>query len=202
MTSSDKWCRPLQAVCVFCGSRSGKPEYQEAARSLGALLARQGRTIIYGGGHVGLMGILADAALSEGGRVIGVIPQSLEDRELGHRGLTELYVVESMHHRKALMAQLSEAFIALPGGLGTYEEILETATWSLLGIQDKPLGFLNVNGFYDTMIRQIDHAAKEGFLLPEERELVLIDGDPERLIEKLGSFCRPGQPKWMTLKET
>jgi len=202
MTSGDKWCRPLTTVCVFCGSRSGKPEYQEAARNLGALLARQGRTLVYGDGHVGLMGILADAALAEGGRVIGVIPQSLEDRELGHRGITELHVVESMHHRKAMMAQLSEAFIALPGGLGTYEEILETATWSLLGIQDKPLGFLNVNGFYDAMISQIDHAEQEGFLLPEERELVLMDSNPDRLIEMLGTFCRPGQPKWMTLKET
>jgi uncharacterized protein (TIGR00730 family) len=188
---------------VFCGSRNGtEPVYTLAASHLGTLLARQGRTIVYGGGHVGLMGVLADAALAEGGRVIGVIPTSLQERELGHSGLTELNVVESMHHRKAMMAAKSDAFIALPGGMGTYEEILETATWSLLGIQDKPMGFLNVNGFYDPMIAQLDKALEAGFLLPDERELVLVDTDAERLISQLENFCRPGQPKWMSLKET
>lgn len=199
----DERCRNLGSICVFCGSRSGlHREFADAAREVGSLLARQGRTIVYGGGHVGLMGILADAALAEGGRVVGVIPTSLQDRELGHSGLTELHVVESMHHRKAMMAAKSDAFIALPGGLGTYEEILETATWSLLGIQDKPLGFLNVGGFYDPMIEQLDRAARAGFLLPDERALVLVDTDAANLVTRLENFCRPGQPKWMTLKET
>ncbi len=196
-------CHDLKSVCVFCGSRTGTdPAYAAAARAVGSLLARQGRAVVYGGGHVGLMGVLADAALAENGKVIGVIPQSLEDRELGHRGLTELHIVETMHHRKAMMAERSDAFIALPGGLGTYEEIFETATWSLLGIQDKPLGFLNVNGYYDPIIQQLDLAAEAGFLLPDERALVLVDDDPEALIHRLETFCRPGQPKWMTLKET
>lgn len=196
-------CHDLKSVCVFCGSRTGSnPAYTEAARTMGTLLARQGRTLVYGGGHVGLMGVVADAALAENGRVIGVIPQSLEDRELGHRGLTELHIVETMHHRKAMMAEKSDAFIALPGGLGTYEEIFETATWSLLGIQDKPLGFLNVNGFYDHIIEQLDRALADGFLKPDERALVLVDNDPEKLINRLETFCRPGQPKWMTLDES
>lgn len=196
-------CHDLKSVCVFCGSRTGSnPAYTEAARTMGTLLARQGRTLVYGGGHVGLMGVVADAALGENGRVIGVIPQSLEDRELGHRGLTELHIVETMHHRKAMMAEKSDAFIALPGGLGTYEEIFETATWSLLGIQDKPLGFLNVNGFYDHIIEQLDRALADGFLKPDERALVLVDNDPEKLINRLETFCRPGQPKWMTLDES
>lgn len=196
-------CRTLNSVCVFCGSRSGaRTAYAEAARAIGILLAQQGRTLVYGGGHVGLMGIVADAALAEGGTVVGVIPKSLEERELGHSGLTELHIVDTMHDRKAMMAARSDAFIALPGGLGTYEEILETATWSLLGIQDKPLGFLNVNGFYDPMIEQLDRATDAGFLLPDERALVLVHTDPASLVKLLESFCRPGQPKWMTLKET
>lgn len=196
-------CHVLKSVCVFCGSRTGNnPAYTAAARTVGTMLARQGRTLVYGGGHVGLMGVVADAALAGNGKVIGVIPQSLEDRELGHRGLTELHIVETMHHRKAMMAEKSDAFIALPGGLGTYEEIFETATWSLLGIQDKPLGFLNVNGFYDPIIQQLDHALADGFLMPDERALVLVDDDPEKLIHRLETFCRPGQPKWMSLDES
>lgn len=196
-------CRPLRSVAVYCGSRAGNhPAYADAARDMGQLLARQGRRIVYGGGHVGLMGILADAALAEGGIVFGVIPASLQQRELGHRGLTELHVVDSMHTRKAMMAENSDAFIALPGGVGTYEEILESATWSLLGIQDKPLGLLNVRGFYDPLIQQLDHAAKAGFLLPDERALVLDSKDCEDLVHQLAEFCRPGPPKWMEMDET
>ena len=193
----------LDTVAVFCGSRMGnRSEYSEAARQVGALLARQNRTVVYGGGHVGLMGVLADAALAEGGKVIGVIPESLQQRELGHDGLTVLHVVESMHDRKALMAEMSDAFIALPGGLGTYEEILEAATWSLLGIQDKPLGLLNVHGFYDALVSQLDKAAEVEFLLPDERSIVLVDSTAEGLLRQLETFERPGQPKWMTLDET
>lgn len=193
----------LKSVCVFCGSRMGNnPAYAEVAASMGRLLAGQARTVVYGGGHVGLMGALADGALAAGGTVIGVIPKSLQERELGHSGVTELHVVETMHDRKALMAEQSEAFIALPGGLGTYEEIFETATWSLLGIHNKPLGFLNVNGFYDLMEQQLDLATQEGFLLPEERELVLFDDDAERLLQRLDNFERTTAPKWMSLHET
>ena len=193
----------LKSVCVFCGSRMGNnPAYAEVATGMGRLLAEQGRTVVYGGGHVGLMGALADGALAAGGTVIGVIPKSLQERELGHSGVTELHVVETMHDRKALMAEQSEAFIALPGGLGTYEEIFETATWSLLGIHSKPLGFLNVNGFYDLMEQQLDLAMQEGFLLPEERELVLFDDDAERLLQRLDNFERTTAPKWMSLRET
>lgn len=193
----------LKSVCVFCGSRMGNnPAYAEVAASVGRLLAGQGRTVVYGGGHVGLMGALADGALVAGGTVIGVIPRSLQERELGHSGVTELHVVETIHERKALMAERAEAFIALPGGLGTYEEIFETATWSLLGIHNKPLGFLNVNGFYDLMEQQLDLATQEGFLLPEERELVLFDDDAERLLQRLDDFERSSAPKWMSLRET
>lgn len=193
----------ISSLCVYCGSRMGNsPVYLEAARDLGALLARRGITIVYGGGHVGLMGVLADAALAAGGQVVGVIPKALQEKELGHTGLTELHVVETMHVRKAMMAERADAFIALPGGLGTYEEIFETATWSLLGIQDKPLGFLNINGFYDSLIDQVERAAADGFLLPDERKLVLTDTTGEGLITQLENFVRPGKPKWMTLHES
>lgn len=195
-------CGHVQTLCVFCGSRAGvNPKYREIATEVGAMLARSGRRIVYGGGHVGIMGLLADAALAEGGHVIGVIPETLQARELGHGGLTQLHIVETMHQRKAMMAEMSDAFIALPGGLGTYEEILEAATWSLLGIQDKPLGLLNIAGFYDPLIAQLDLAEREGFLLPEERDLVLTDRDPTNLITRLETYCRPGRPKWMDIQD-
>jgi uncharacterized protein (TIGR00730 family) len=198
-----KGCAPLNSVCVFCGSRPGNdPAFAEAARHVGTLLARQGRRVVYGGGHVGLMGILADAALAEGGIVFGVIPAALQKRELGHKGLTELHIVDTMHQRKALMAEQSDAFMALPGGVGTYEEIMEAATWTLLGIQDKPLGLLNVRGFFDPLIRQLDHAAENGFMLPDERALILDSTSAEDLIHQLATFCRPGPPKWMGIEET
>lgn len=194
--------RPLSSICVFCGSRPGNdPVYLEAARTVGQLLARQGRRLVYGGGHVGMMGVLADAALAEGGTVVGIIPAALRDRELAHSSLTELRVVKSMHERKAMMAEESDAFIALPGGVGTYEEILEAATWSLLGFQDKPLGLLNVHGFFDSMIAQLDAAARAEFLLPDERAIMLDDVDPLALIARLESFTRSGPPKWMKMDE-
>jgi uncharacterized protein (TIGR00730 family) len=196
-------CAPIRSVCVFCGSRPGNhPAFAEAAQKIGALLARQGRRIVYGGGHVGLMGILADSAMAHGGTVYGVIPAALQQRELGHRSITELHIVDTMHQRKALMAEQSDAFIALPGGVGTYEEILEIATWSLLGIQDKPLGLLNVHGFYDSLIQQLDTAAKYEFMLPDERALILDSTTPEDLLRQLAAFCRPGPPKWMDMDET
>lgn len=203
----DPDCQPastiLSSICVFCGSRPGHdPVFAEAAQATGRLLARQGRRIVYGGGHVGMMGILADAALAEGGIVFGVIPEALQARELGHRGITELRIVSSMHERKALMAQQSQAFMALPGGVGTYEEILEAATWSLLGIQEKPLGLLNVKGFFDPLIEQLDTAARHGFMLPEERAIILDATTPEDLIRKLAAYQRTCPPKWMDISQT
>src|SRR4051812_40716759 len=176
----------LGSICVFCGSSPGlRPEYAIAAAMLGRLLAEQSIRLIYGAGNVGLMGVLADAALAAGGQVIGVIPQGLVDRELAHQGLTELRIVTSMHERKALMAELSGAFIALPGGLGTYEELCEVLTWAQLGIHHKPCGCLNVLGYFDPLIQMLDHAVAEGFLSPENRRLLLMDDDVENLLQGL-----------------
>ena len=155
----------LQSLCVFCGSSVGaRPEYAAAAAELGTLLARRGIRVVFGAGHVGLMGVVADAALAAGGQAIGVIPQLLVDRELAHRGLTELRIVGSMHERKALMVALSDAFIALPGGLGTLEELVEVVTWAQLGLHRKPCGLLNVDGYHDPLIAFLDRAVEEGFV--------------------------------------
>jgi uncharacterized protein (TIGR00730 family) len=159
--------------------------YTEAARAVGRLLCRRGVELVYGGGNVGLMGVLADACLAEGGRVIGVIPQALVDKEVAHQGLTELRVVSSMHERKAAMAELSDAFAALPGGYGTWEELFEMLTWTQLGIQRKPCGLLNVNGYYDPLLELADQAVSEGFLREVNRELLLSDDEPERLLDRL-----------------
>jgi uncharacterized protein (TIGR00730 family) len=187
----------LRRICVFCGSSSGvRPVYQQAAQTVGQLLCRRGIELVYGGGHVGLMGIVADACLSEGGRVIGVIPQALADREVAHTGLTELRIVGSMHERKALMADLSEAFMSLPGGYGTWEEFFEVLTWSQLGIQGKACGVLNVDGYYDPLLQMADRALSEGFLRDAHRDLLLSDSDPERLLDRLSSYAAPTVDKW------
>lgn len=187
----------LKRICVFCGSSSGvNALYTEAAQAVGRLLCRRGVELVYGGGNVGLMGVLADACLAEGGRVIGVIPQALVDREVAHRGLTELRVVSSMHERKAVMAELSDAFAALPGGYGTWEELFEMLTWTQLGIQRKPCGLLNVNGYYDPLLELADQAVSEGFLREVNRELLLSDDEPERLLDRLsrsGPECPGGR---------
>ncbi len=184
--------RMLRRIAVFCGSSSGAHSiYEHAARAVGRLLGRRGFELVYGGGNVGLMGALADACLHEGGRVIGVIPQSLADRELAHRGLTELRVVGSMHERKAVMADLSDAFVALPGGFGTWEEFFEMLTWSQLGLQRKPCALLNVNGYYDPLLELADRALAEGFVRDVNRGLLLSDIDPERLLERLGHYVVP-----------
>lgn len=166
------------SVCVFCGSSpGGHPGYEQAARELGAALARAGETVVYGGASVGLMGALADAALGEGGRVVGVIPQSLVDREVAHPALSELEVVSGLHERKARMAELSDAFLALPGGAGTLEELFEVYTWAQLGLHDKPLVLVNVRGYFDALLGFLDHAEAEGFLAPAQRDrLALADG--------------------------
>lgn len=179
----------MNRICVFCGSNSGvRSEYAETARALAAILAEHKLGIVYGGGNVGLMGVLADAALGVGGEVIGVIPQSLLDKEVGHRGVTQLLVVETMHERKALMNDLSDAFVALPGGFGTLDEFFEVLTWSQLGFHGKPCALLNVAGYYDRMLAMLDHAVAEGLLRPAHRELVIADTDPSRLMMRLNAL--------------
>jgi uncharacterized protein (TIGR00730 family) len=173
-------------LCVFCGSSSGiDPKYAEAARAFGALLARSGYGVVYGGGHVGLMGVVADAALAAGGSVIGVIPQKLVDRELAHRGLTELHVVSTMHERKALMASLSNGFVALPGGIGTLEEFFEVWTWAQLGYHEKPLGLLDVDGFYSPLLEFLARACDLGFIHRSELTRIKHETDPRLLLERL-----------------
>ena len=176
----------LRSIAVFCGSSSGVAStYREAAREVGWLLGQRAIRLVYGGGHVGLMGVVADACLNAGGRVIGVIPQALADKEVAHRGLTELRVVGSMHERKAVMAELSDAFLALPGGYGTWDELFEALTWSQLGIQNKACGVLNVNGYYDSMIAMVNRAEAEGFIRGPHRDSLLSDTDVSRLLDRL-----------------
>jgi uncharacterized protein (TIGR00730 family) len=176
----------LKHVCVFCGSNPGlRADYRIAAQSLAVALARQGLGLIYGGGNVGLMGHVADAMLQAGGQVIGIIPRALRDKEVAHHGVTELRVVESMHQRKAMMNELSDAFIALPGGFGTLDEFFEILTWSQLGIHAKPCGLLNVAGYYDGLLAMLDHAVIEGFLWPAHRRLVIAEHDADVLLQQL-----------------
>jgi uncharacterized protein (TIGR00730 family) len=176
----------MKRVCVFCGSRSGtSPAYAEAARSLGRLLVARGLGLVFGGGHVGLMGAIADAVLAAGGKAIGVIPQGLVNRELAHAGCTTLHVTQSMHDRKALMADLSDAFIALPGGCGTLDETFEILTWAQLGLHSKPIGLLNVEGFYDGLLAYLEHTARQGFIKPADRGLLLHAAQPEELLAQL-----------------
>lgn len=190
-------------ICVFCGSNSGNNgAYIEAAVSLGSLFAREGITLVYGGGSVGLMGQLADAVLHSGGEVIGVIPHALWAREVGHRGLTDLRIVETMHERKAMMADLADAFIALPGGLGTFEEIFEIWTWAQLGLHAKPLGFLDINGYYAPLMQFLDRAVKEGFVREEHRATALVDADAASLLKKFDAWKPPKVQKWITRDET
>jgi uncharacterized protein (TIGR00730 family) len=179
-------CPALRSICVFCGSSVGmRPEYSLAAAEIGRLLGTRSIRLVYGGGNVGLMGVLADAALAADGEVIGVIPQMLVDKELAHRGLSELRIVASMHERKALMADLSDAFIALPGGLGTFEELCEILTWSQLGIHTKPVGCLNVQGYFDPLLALLDRAVNERFLGPAQRRLLLTADEPQQLLAAL-----------------
>lgn len=176
-------------ICVFAGARDGaRPAYASAARELGRVIATRGHGIVYGGGRVGLMGILADAGLEHGARVTGVIPTALATREVAHAGLSELIVVGTMHERKAKMAALSEAFIALPGGYGTLEELAEVVTWVELGFLQKPLGLLDVEGFWQPYLALLDHFAAEGFIGTDERKLVVFDSEPERLVSRLGAL--------------
>lgn len=189
------------AVCVFCGASNGsRPEYAAAARRLGELIAEAGSTVVYGGGRVGLMGTVAEGALSRGGRVVGVITEQLMDRELGHRGIAELIVVRTMHERKALMADRATAFVSLAGGLGTFDELFEILSWAQLGIHAKPVGLLNTLGFYDAMITMIEHAAREGFLRMNHREEIAVDADPGALLGKLERYTPKG-PRFVPTPE-
>ena len=188
----------IESLCVFCGSSSGsRPQYKLVAEELGALLAGKKIRLIYGGGIVGLMGAIADACLAAGGAVTGVIPQALMDKEIAHRDLTELHVVKSMHERKAMMAELAGAFVALPGGFGTLEEFFEVLTWSQLGLQQKACGLVNVLCYNDSLLSLADRAVEEGFLPAAHRKLVLAADTPSELLELLMNFKPSMVPKWI-----
>ncbi len=176
----------MKRLCVFCGSRTGlDPVYADETRRLGHAMARRGIGLVFGAGNVGLMGILADAVRTGGGETIGVIPKALVERELAHQSLTDLRVVESMHDRKALMAGLSDAFLALPGGYGTLDELFEILTWAQLHFHDKPIGLLNVAGFFDPLLAWIDRAIADDFVKPKNRELLRVDNDVEKMLDRL-----------------
>jgi uncharacterized protein (TIGR00730 family) len=185
---------------VFCGSNSGAdPVYADAARAFAKEAVSRGLELVYGGGKVGLMGILADTVLEAGGRIVGVIPRTLAGREVAHAHLTHLHIVDSMHQRKALMASQADTFVALPGGFGTFEEFFEAITWTQLGIHSKPCGLLNVAGFYDPLITFLDHATHEHFIRDEHRQLVVHDTEPSLLLDRLAAFVPPNVPKWMSV---
>ena len=185
-------------LCVYCGTGVGAdPAYLAAAQAAGAYLAAQGIGVVYGGAKVGLMGAVADAALAGGGRVTGVMPRSLVEREIAHLGLSSMHVVESMHERKALMAELSDGFVALPGGPGTLDEIVEQWTWGLLGIHAKPSGFLNVNGYFDPLLEMVRRMAAEGFVEPRHADMLAFESSIEALVKRLRGYRAPA-PKWAT----
>jgi hypothetical protein len=189
----------MRHVCVFCGSNAGvRAEYAETACRLGRALASRGLRLIYGGGHVGLMGAVADAVLAAGGEVVGVIPQALVDKELAHTGLTELRIVATMHQRKAVMADLSDAFVALPGGFGTCDELFEILTWAQLGMHAKPIALLNSAGYFNALLAWLEHTVREGFVRPGHRRLLLETADPERLLDLLSAYHPiPEKTKWI-----
>ena len=188
----------LDTICVFCASSPGAdPRYVAATQSFGELLARSGRRIVYGGGNTGLMGALADAALAAGGEIIGVMPRHLVDREVAHMGLTRLDIVESMHERKARLAEMADGFVALPGGLGTLEEFTEIWTWGQLGLHRKPYGLLDVAGYYSSLLTFLDHAVAERFVRPEHRAMVRVADEPAALLAAMEAAPPPAMPKWL-----
>jgi len=196
--------RERNHVCIFCGSSVGaRPIYAEAARRVGRALAERGLGMVYGGGSTGLMGTTADACLAAGGRVVGVIPEPLTLKEITHHGLTELHVVSGMHERKALMAVRSSAFLTLPGGVGTFEEFFEILTWSVLGLHSKPIGILNVDGYYDPLLELLRHAVSERFFRPSHLEMMIVSDDPEAIIDQLTTRTPPpAGPVWIDLEQT
>ncbi|MBK8149668.1 MAG: TIGR00730 family Rossman fold protein [Acidobacteria bacterium] len=188
----------MKSITVFCGSNSGfRSEYAEAAKRLGNLFVSDGIRLVYGGGKVGLMGVIADEVMRGGGTVVGIIPDSLERKEVGHREVTELLVVDSMHERKAKMAEFADGFIAMPGGIGTFEEFFEILTWAQLGFHNKPCGILNIAGYYDGLLALCDNAVTEGFLRREHRQLIIEDSDPELLLSKMKEFEPTHLEKWL-----
>jgi uncharacterized protein (TIGR00730 family) len=192
----------MQRICVFSGSSSGRiSEYRDSAVELGTLLAERNIGLVYGGAAVGLMGAVADATIAAGGSVTGVIPQALVEREVAHTSLSDLRVVGSMHERKALMAELSDAFIALPGGIGTFEEIFEVWTWTQLGTHAKPCAVLNVHGFYDQLLGFLDHVVDEAFLKPVHRGMLLASADPTALLDQIADYQVPTETKWIARDE-
>ncbi len=193
----------LQRVCVYCATNVGaKPAYIEAARELGALLAARDCALVYGGGGVGLMGALADAVLAGGGEVIGVMPHALVEREAAHRGLTALHVVDTMHERKAMMTDLADAFVAMPGGLGTLEEFFETWTWAQLGVHRKPVGLLNVSAYWHPLVMMMEHAAAEGFLRGAPQDWLVIESEPASMLDRLSTFQPPVVRRWLQRGES
>ncbi len=193
----------MRSVCVFCAASPGvNPVYVEQAKAMGRLLATTGRRLIYGGGRTGLMGAVADAALDAGGEVVGIMPRHLVEREVAHVGLTELHVVASMHERKAMLAELGDGFLALPGGLGTLEELFEVWTWGLLGLHRKPYGLLEVSGFYAPLLTFLDHAVTEGFIRQEYRDLLVVDTGAEQLLARMEAMDPPALPRWLDRTST
>jgi uncharacterized protein (TIGR00730 family) len=193
----------MERVCVFSGSSPGAhPDYVRAAGTLGRALAVQGVGLVYGGASVGLMGAVADAVLDAGGEAVGVIPQALVDREIAHPGLSDLRVVSSMHERKALMAELADGFAALPGGMGTLEELCEVYTWTQLGLHSKPLGLLDVRGYYAKLVAFLDHTVEERFMTPEHREMLVVEEQAEALLEAFRRWQAPVRSKWIDRSQT
>jgi uncharacterized protein (TIGR00730 family) len=193
----------LRTVCIYAGSLAGtRPEYRAGAEAFARLLARAGVGIVYGGGRAGLMGAIADAARSEGGAVTGVIPRQLVEREVAHQDLDDLRIVNSMHERKALMAELADAFVAVPGGIGTWEEIIEVFTWAQLGVHRKPVALLDLAGYYRGLVEFFDHATAEGFLRSTSREMLVVESDPVRMIARLREYESPALPQWLDERGT
>ena len=193
---------PLTRVCVFCGSSVGhRSDYRDAATALAKEIAARNIGLVFGGGRVGLMGLLADAILAAGGHAIGVIPHFMIERELAHQGLPDLRVVQSMHERKALMASLADAFIAMPGGFGTFEELCEAITWTQLGLHRKRCGLLNVRSYYDPLLALLDRAVDEGFVRDDTREILVAREDPKALLDLLATPLRPPEPRWIRSTE-
>ncbi len=192
----------LENICVYCGSNAGNdPIYREQAQAMGRALVERGLGLVYGGSRVGIMGVVADAVLAAGGRAIGILPEALMKKELAHKGLTELHVVQSMHERKTMMAARSDGFIAMPGGIGTLEEIFEVWTWAQLGFHNKPCGLLNVAGFYDKLAGFLDHAADSGFMQPQHRQMLALESDPNRLLDHFAQYEAPTVSKWIKSDE-
>ncbi len=189
----------LKNICVYCGSNSGnRAEYTDVAKQLAQELVSRNLGLVYGGSSVGIMGVVASAVMDAGGRVTGILPESLKKKELAHKGLTELIVVGSMHERKTMMVERADGFIALPGGVGTFEEIFETWTWAQLGFHNKPCGLLNVAGYYDHLGKFLDHAAEEGFMQPQHRAMLAVESDPRLLLDRFAVYEAPTVTKWIT----